>query len=591
MADALKNHWRSSISLRFSLLVLTISAGCALGQAYLFSSAFDRTPGWGAIAFAVIGSAALPALIVYAAAQRLARDIIALRRCVDALAAGDMDRPIDVDCSCELGALADSFRMMANRLNANISRMNKRAHRDPVTGLPNRTALNHVLAISARKRGLPCWGALLFIDLDGFKAINDTLGHECGDALLRQVSLRITKEVFGRDIGEMPSCTTAFGELCEACPNDVILARFVGDEFVALVPKSASPGGVEKIAGDILASLARPFDIGGAAIHVGASIGFARAPADASDPRELLRFADIAMYEAKQRGKNNFVRFDDALRARAVERGEIETELRHGIDAGELTLHFQPKIDAHTLAVAGVEALVRWNHPVRGMVHPGKFIPVAEKAGLMPALGREVLRLALGQCREWLQRGMRIPVAINVSPAQFDEPGFADDLLRSVQRYGVDPALVEIEITETTVMTDFTLAAARLGALREAGFAVSIDDFGVGFSNLSQLAKLPANFIKIDRSLTETIGVDRKAETIVRATIHMAHALGYATIAEGIETIEQAAYLRLAGCDTMQGFLFARPMPAGDFERWMEDRGDSAVAAIQAKIKRAASAA
>jgi len=574
------------IPVRFALLSFILALGCAAGQAYLFSYVFVSAPDLETIALVVVSTAAL---ISYAAGERLSAEILALQETTDAIAAGDLDHPVEFNCACEVGGLADSFRKMVDRLNANILRTNAAAHSDPVTGLPNRTVLNHLLSLGSAKG---CCGTLLFIDLDGFKAINDSLGHENGDKLLRFVSQRILHDVFGRESQDLMAFMTPSGQLRDdICPEDIVFARFAGDEFVAFVPGSRPRSKIEKMARAVLICLKRPFHVDGVEINVGASIGVARAPEDSINPQELLRFADIANFAAKQRGRNAYVLFDQTLRATTVESSEIEAELRHAIDAEVFALHFQPKLETRSLALAGVEALLRWNHPTRGMIPPGKFIPIAEKAGLMPALGKVVFDLALEQCRQWQDKGLRIPVAINVSAAQFDDPRLVQALLAGMARHGVEPTLVEIEITETMAMTDASVSAPRLCDLRAAGVSISIDDFGVGFSNLSQLAKLPVNFIKIDRSLTESIGVDHRGEAIVRATINMAHALGHATIAEGIETNAQAAFLRLAGCDEMQGFLFARPMPAAELETWMEARGRNGVAILQAQIEEAATAA
>ncbi|KAF2992845.1 EAL domain-containing protein [Methylocystis sp. MJC1] len=583
----------NSIPIRFCLMSMVVSGACALGLTYLLLHAVGPQPDWAVIGLAIAETAALPAMITYAAASRLAGTIVALRESADAIAAGDVNSPVEIDCACEVGGLAKSFHKMVERLNANIRRMNTLAHSDAVTGLPNRAAINHVLSLGAKLSGEPgaCRGSLFFIDLDGFKSINDTFGHEIGDELLRAVSRRVAAEAFHRRFEDLATCMTAFGELCDTCPEDIVFARFAGDEFIALVPEVNDPAHVEHIARTIVASLARPFEIEGHKIQIGASVGVARAPQDATNPHELLRLADIAMYAAKQKGKNNYVRFEPALRSSAVERNELEYELREAIESDALTMYFQPKVESARLSVAGVEALLRWNHPIRGMVPPGKFIPIAEQAGLMPELGTAVLNLALRQCRKWADQGMRIPVAINVSPAQFDDPLFVPGLISLLRHHGVDPGLIEVEITETMVMTDFDTAAARVAALRDAGLAISIDDFGVGFSNLSQLAKLPVNFLKIDRSLTEAVASDQKAQAIVRATISMAHALGHATIAEGIETDEQAAFLRLAGCDKMQGFLFARPMPADELERWLAVRDGKALPAQHIQSRRTVSAA
>jgi two-component system CheB/CheR fusion protein len=272
------------------------------------------------------------------------------------------------------------------------------------------------------------------------------------------------------------------------------------------------------------------------------------------------------------------------MRDLVLERNRIEAELRQAIAGDELTLHYQPKLDAATLECVGVEALVRWSHPARGTVLPGTFIPIAEQAGLMPVMGASILRIAIRQCRAWLDAGIRRKVAVNVSPAQFENANLVPEIIAILREYDVDPALLELEITESMLMSDFASTRDRVIQLQEAGIKISIDDFGIGFSNLSQLAKLSFNAIKIDQSLIGDIGRNDKSENIVRAIVDMTHALGNRTVAEGIETPEQLHFLQRIGCDTLQGFLFARPMPAAELEDWQTERSQNPVAQIHEQI-------
>jgi diguanylate cyclase len=317
-------------------------------------------------------------------------------------------------------------------------------------------------------------------------------------------------------------------------------------------------------------------------VTVGASVGIAIAPDDTDSAAELLTFADLAMYSAKQAGKSRCTFFDQRIRQVILERAGIESDLRRALDGDELLLHFQPKVDTHTLQLAGVEALVRWQHPQRGLLLPAAFIDTAEQVGLMARLGRQVLELAVAQARRWLDAGRPWPVAVNVSPSQFADPGFVPLVLDTLQRHRLPAQLLTIEITESVAMADFNATARRLAVLREAGVTVAIDDFGIGFSNLSQLSRLPLDVLKIDRSLVIEIGRSDKSEAIIRAVVGMAHALGYRTVAEGIDAPQQVAFLRGVGCHALQGYLFGRPMPPAELAVWYRDAAAAGTALASA---------
>lgn len=579
----MKGRGLNSIPVRFALMTGVMTTLCVLGQFYLWH-------GYEHVATAVVlimtsFTVIIPTAITWAAATKLTGQIRALRNSTEAIVAGDFDSPVSVDCACEVGGLADSFRKMVRRLNSNILRMNVLAYSDALTGLANRTVATHMLNHLTKPENSG-QGALFFIDLDGFKQVNDAFGHEAGDELLKQASLRIVEKGLGRTLEQLDTCATPFGELCDRPPRDIVFVRFAGDEFVALLPNKTDKAELETTALSILSSLTEPFNIGGKQITIGASIGIAVTPIDSRDPAELLSFADLAMYAAKEAGKNGYRFFDHAMRDLVVERNSIEAELREAITRNELSLHYQPKLDANTLECVGVEALARWDHPIRGMISPATFIPIAEQAGLLPAMGAGIMRIAVRQCRTWLDAGVRRKIAVNVSPAQFENPDLVREILQILQEYNVEANLLEIEITESMLMPDFTATTNRLRQLRAAGIDISIDDFGIGFSNLSQLAKLPFNAIKIDQSLIADVGKNAKTENIIRAIVDMAHALGHKTVAEGVEKPEQFQFLQEIGCHVLQGFLFGRPMTAVDLEVWQKQRSRNVVSEMRDQVSR-----
>jgi len=579
----------NSIPLRFALLSFGVALASGAPLSFVVLTRMAGGQPVTAAAVIALGMATVSAGMMLLAARKLTSMIATIRRSTDAVAAGRFDEVVEVDCACEIGGLADSFRRMVQRVNASIIRMNVLAHTDLVTGLPNRAVVTHILNLAAGRKDDRCEGALFFIDLDGFKAVNDTYGHRAGDELLRQVSRRIVVDGFGRQPEDLASCTNALGELIEACPEDLVVARFAGDEFVALMPGTVALDVLRAHADAILAALRRPFRIAGHDIVIGASIGIARAPDDAPTTGDLISLADFAMYVAKARGKNTAVFFDQDLRDLVREQAELEADLRVAVETQAMELYYQPKVSTATGEVVGVEALLRWTDPKRGAVPPSDFVPLAEKVGLMEDLGRFVVTAAIRQQVIWATEGLDLPVAVNVSPRQLEDPGFVPELLDLVARSGVRPELIEIEVTETALISDYAETAGKVGQLRQAGIAVAIDDFGVGYSNLSHLSRLSATALKIDRSLIERVTEDDKAEAIIRAAIDMARALGLTSVAEGIETPQQAAFLASARCDVLQGFLYARPMPSADLLSWLAGRGTSPVADLADGLRQALS--
>lgn len=562
-----KGRGLNSIPVRFCLMSGGMSGlavtGLMLGVKTELSSVW--------LGLAITSAIIFPALVTLFAARKLTAQIMSLRDSTEALVSGDYDVAVDVDCACEVGGLADSFKKMVERLNSNIFRMNVLAYADAVTGLPNRAVIFHLLNRLTEKPG-GVSTAVLFIDLDGFKRVNDMHGHEVGDNLLRAVSMRIASAL-DRSIENLSTCMTPMGELCDEPPSDIVLARVSGDEFVALFP--AGVGEADVLAANILDRLEEPFEVDGATLHIGASIGLARYPDDADTPQEILNIADLAMYEAKRNGRGRVVATNTALRAQWQDRRDVERDLRQAIENDEITLAYQPRFATTDMTCVAVEALARWDHPTRGAISPGVFVPIAEQVGLVPLLGAAVFERAVRQCRTWQDQGLSISVSVNVSTAEFAAPDLVSRLVSVVKRYDVEPSSIELEITETMAMGDFEATQEQMIYLRNAGFRIAIDDFGSGYSNLSQLSRLPYTSVKLDRSLILDISRPDIGLKILRAATGMAKALGQSTIAEGIETQEQFEAIKLLGCDEVQGFLLAHPTSPGAIPDLVFHSGDA----------------
>ncbi len=420
------------------------------------------------------------------------------------------------------------------------------ASHDSLTGLPNRVMfgelLDHVLATAQRHQRR---FAVLFIDLDRFKFINDSLGHEAGDALLREVSRRLKASLRAGDI----------------------VARLGGDEFVMLLQDLPGAEAAGAIARKLLSAVIKPIEIEGQECRVTASIGVSMYPDDADDEASLMTHADIAMYHAKEEGKNNFQFYDGRLETMSLERLTLETQLRRAIERQELSLHYQPKLDLATNRIAGVEALLRWSSAELGPVSPATFIPAAEETGLILAIGKWVLRTACAQCVQWQRAGLPpVRVAVNLSPRQLNDPELVGAVRDVLAETGLAPDLLELEVTESSVMHHVERALEVLGALKAMGVRLAIDDFGTGYSSLAQLKRFPIDTLKVDRSFIRELPRDAEDKAIAEAIIAMGKTLSLTVVAEGVETLEQQQFLRERACDQMQGFYFSKPMPAEDLE-------------------------
>jgi diguanylate cyclase (GGDEF)-like protein/PAS domain S-box-containing protein len=425
---------------------------------------------------------------------------------------------------------------------------------DGITGLPNRemftTRLEEVLEVASHQQQRV---GVLFVDLDRFKRINDTLGHSAGDHLLRQVGVR-------------------FRELLSAAGEGLTLARFGGDEFVVLIPNLESRQALEQIAGGLLQGLERPFLVESHELQASASIGMALYPDDGMDAESLLRFTDQAMYQVKDQGGNGFRHFIADARAISDDRLALEGELRRALRQGELELFYQPKIDVRGWRLVGAEALVRWRHPERGLISPGHFIPLAEESGLIVPMGAWALRQACTEASHWLAQGVDVGrVAVNLSPNQFRHGDLLTDVKEILEETGCPAHHLELEVTESTVMTDLDEAIDVLRSLRQMGISISVDDFGTGHSSLNYLRKLPVDTLKIDRSFVMGVEVPDSDDQVIAATIiALGRTLGLNVIAEGVETLPQLSFLNSNGCHEIQGYLISPPLPVEHFLAFVE---------------------
>ncbi|HYC45317.1 MAG TPA: EAL domain-containing protein [Burkholderiales bacterium] len=452
-----------------------------------------------------------------------------------------------------LGLSVIDARMHARtaKMAASLERANDELKRlalhDPLTKLPNRLLLEDRIdqAIAQATRGkTKC--AVLFVDLDRFKMINDSLGHYMGDELLREVASRLQTVVRGEDT----------------------LSRLGGDEFVLLLREVTSPDDATAVAGKILEALREPMRVHGQELYVTPSIGVSVFPLHGDTAQMLITRADAAMYNAKQAGRNNFQVFAVDMATFFPERLAFQNDLRRALDRREFELHYQPKVNVGDGATVGMEALLRWRHPKRGLISPQDFIPLAEETGLIVPLGQWVIEEACAQNKAWQDAGLpRLRVAVNISGVQFRQKDLLETIAKALAKTGLAPQCLEIEITESVVMQNASEAIVTLEKLSRMGVHVSIDDFGTGYSSLSYLKRFPIDKLKIDRSFIRDISSDMEDAAIVRATIGLAHNLRLRVVAEGVETADQLQFLQTLGCDEYQGFYKSKPLTADEFER------------------------
>ncbi|MDI1296575.1 MAG: EAL domain-containing protein [bacterium] len=498
--------------------------------------------GYMPILWALFGFGALGVVLAiagtWAASRRLTRPIVALAAAARKVSAGEHAQ-VKVETRDEIGRLAHSFNRMVNAVEERERQIAHMAFHDALTGLGNRTLLREQIAMALQRGQSGSAGngfALFCLDLDNFKAVNDTLGHPTGDALLCEVAARLVQ-----------TCPTGF------------VARLGGDEFAIIVQDGGATA--DQTGRALVNALGRPFEVNGHRIVTGTSVGIALAPQDGADATSLLKNADLALYRAKHDGKGSHRFFENAMDAEAQARRAMEIDLHDALRNGELALHFQPLFGLSQNRVTAFEALLRWNHPVRGMVSPLDFIGLAEETGLIIPIGEWVLHEACRVAATWPDH---IRVAVNVSAVQFRSSTLNSIVLQALARSGLEPQRLELEITESLFIDNVEATLASLHSLRALGVRVALDDFGTGYSSLSYLRSFPFDKLKIDRSFIVDLLAHDGATAIIRAITTLADALGMETTAEGVENSDQLDILRAEGCGQIQGYFFSRPIPAAD---------------------------
>jgi len=482
-------------------------------------------------------------------ARQIIKPIQRLYEAVDRVAKGDFEQYIDDLDNSEIGRLSHRFNEMIHFIREAREKIQYQAYHDPLTGLPNRVLLHDRLKVALTQAEYKHqMVAVLLIDLDRFKNINETLGHRMGDLLLQNVAERVT----------------------ECAREGDTVSRLGGDEFIMILSDIAQVQEVITVANKIVDVLSNePFDLDGEELYITPSIGISVYPNDGDDAETLVKNADMAMYRAKEHGRNNYQLHTPAMNAAATERLALENNLRRALDKDEFAVHYQPKIDLNSGRMTGMEALIRWNHSEWGLVPPFKFIPVAEETGLIVPIGDWVLRTACEQNKRWQEQGFPpMRVAVNLSGHQFDTM-LVGKVRRVLMETGLEPEWLELEITESMLMKNTDLVVGIIQDLKDMGIHISIDDFGTGYSSLSYLERFPIDTLKIDQSFVRFIENPETDAVLARAIISLAHSLNLKVIAEGVETETQLEFLREENCDACQGYYFSKPVPAEEFETLM----------------------
>lgn len=485
------------------------------------------------------------------AITRVMRPVRKLTEASELVAARNLDARLDVRTGDELEVLATAFNEMLDQLKASMDRVRRLAFVDELTRLPNKTAFTEHVRRLIKDASTP--GALLLIDLDRFKRFNDTFGEREGDRILTQASERLR--------GVVARLRTRFDHPDAKAP---VLARLMGDEFAILISGPAATGAAKQTAQEIVAALSAPMEIAGQEIALTTSVGIARFPLDTAHADHLLRHANLAIDAAKAEGGGVFKFFEPEMTRRAVERVTLENELRRAVAEREFEVHYQPKVDARTGRTTGCEALVRWRRRGR-IVGPFEFIQTAEECGLILEIGDFVLRESCKAAARWRAEGLDCNIAVNVSALQFESENFGEAVMNALEAASLPAASLELELTESVAMDDIDRVIAQVEPLRSNGVRFAIDDFGTGYSSLGSLTRLPFDVFKIDQSFVRRMEQDPNARVVIETILAMARALGYQTVAEGVETEAHFAFLRLNGCTYAQGWHFGRPMPEAKF--------------------------
>jgi diguanylate cyclase len=475
-------------------------------------------------------------------------------------AQGDLSTPTPKEVGAQLPELSQALDGLLHQVRSNLESVHALAMFDPVTSLPNRTSFRRDVERVMHTLPDKQLSALIFIDLDQFKLVNDTLGHAHGDQLLAMVANRL------RTVTRAETARRGTGAM------DAIVGRLAGDEFTIFLPQVDHVANVTRICCGLLAALMEPFDLAGHHVEVGASLGIAMRPDHGQTLTALMRAADVAMYHAKDQGRAQFQFYTDALAEQVAHRSKLESDLRTAVERDELTYVLQPQISVESGNVVAAEALLRWNHPTDGLRMPGTFIAAAEESGLIYEVGDWGIEAAAKALARWPALGLDHRLSVNLSPRQIARADFFPKLHDALKRHGAPVNMLEVEISETLAMECGETVIAELAALRALGATVSIDDFGAGYSNLARLRRMPIDRIKLDRSLIVDVATNAEARVIAQAVIGLIHGLGCAAVAEGVEQDAQIDVLRVMGCDAIQGFAIATPMAEADYVAWTNTR-------------------
>ncbi len=523
------------------------------------------------------------------AGKRMLGSLHYLTQATALAAEGYLDIELETKKKDEIGILSRSFQHMIVNLRNTFEQINNLAFVDSITGLHSRESMvSQLKAAIETSLGTGITGVLFYIDLDGFKEVNDTYGHDKGDAVLSEFAKRL-KGLFvslGYTL-EAPALNKGKNSIFSDVRDNekVILARLGGDEFTVHINAINSSHDAVTIAEAILEMLKDPFDISGRPITLGASIGLSFFPNDGKTETEVIKSADIAMYSAKEAGKNTFRTFHPSMNEKVVERMEIGNDLRAAVKNQEFIIYYQPLINAHDHSLKSVEALIRWKHPELGMVSPVKFIHIAEEIGLINEIGNIVVSKACEQSRMWLNAGFKVPIGVNVANRQFTDSDFPSYVLSVLKRVNLPGHFLELEITESSAMSGSEKFVSSLEPLRKQGVKFAIDDFGTGYSNIGQFFKMEFDTVKLDQSFVQNLHTKAEAKPVISTLLGMAKNLKIKTVAEGIETAEELKILTDMGCDVLQGYYFSKPLPADEFLYWLKKHNEKIAQGVDADLR------
>ena len=537
-------------------MVLSGAAGVA---SFIFSlSAFLYITSFNEKVIASIAAGIFCLLVSYIASERpnseSSRALNALGDRLLAVEQGDLTSPTPRIVRNTMPKLATAVDSLFAEVRASIENAHALGMYDPVTSLPNRLHFRAEADKLLAARPPQTKGAMLFVDLDRFKNVNDSLGHARGDQLLIMVANRL-RVVVTAEIGAGPTARP-------------LLARLAGDEFTIFFPDIDSVVDAERVARRVALAISEPFELHGHTVDIGASVGVAIAPDHGTAIEGLMRAADIAMYRAKNEGGGRYCLFSDALAAEHQSKVETEAALSEAVQRGEFLLALQPQLSLTTGEISGAEALLRWNHPREGMRAPGTFIPIAEQTGIIAEIGDWVIAEVASMLAAWQAQGIARRVAFNVSPRQLDRADFFQRMRTAFSDAGVPLSLIEVEFTESAAMEVSDTVLAEIAALRRDGAWIAIDDFGTGYSNIARLRAMPLDRVKLDPSLIADIDTSEQARNVVQAVVQLVKSVGASIVAEAVENVAQADILRAMGCETVQGFIFAHPMFEDEYLEW-----------------------